>query len=91
MGSGKNRSTSDALFVAKRMIEYAERAGQKCQMILLDWEKAFDKITHEWLFKAVEGFAIPEELMGIIKSLYEKPQFYVEIEGVKSNTAKQEA
>ena len=41
-GFRKNRSTSDALFVAKRMQEYAERRGQKGLMILLDWEKAFD-------------------------------------------------
>ena len=46
-GFRKNRSTADALFVAKRMMEYAERAGQKGLMILLDWEKAFDKISHE--------------------------------------------
>ena len=53
-GFRKNKSTINALFVAKRMQEYAERAGHQGMMILLDWEKAFDKISHEWLFKALE-------------------------------------
>ena len=46
-GFRKSRSTLDALFVAKRMQEYSERAGQTGMTILLDWEKAFDKITHK--------------------------------------------
>ena len=48
-GFRKDRSTKDALFVAKCMIEYAGRAGMKGLMILLYREKAFDKISHEWL------------------------------------------
>ena len=87
-GYRKNRSTSDALGVAKRTIELAERAGQKGLKIPLDWEKAFDRITQEWLFKALEDFAIPEESMGSIKSRYEKPQFHVNIQGVKSKNGK---
>ena len=71
------------------MQEYAERAGQKGVMILLDWEKAFDKIEHEWLFRTLDYFEVPEEISDIVKKLYEKPQFYVEIDGVKSKTAKQ--
>ena len=42
-GSGNRSTTTDALFVAKRMQEYAERAGQKGVMILLD--KASDNRT----------------------------------------------
>ena len=42
-GFGKNRSTADALFDAKRMMECAEITGQKGLMMLLGWEKAFDK------------------------------------------------
>ena len=71
------------------MIEYAEGAGMKGLMILLDWEKAFDKISHEWLSKALESFQIPEEILGVIRGLCAKPQFYVEIEWVKSRVAQQ--
>ena len=71
------------------MQEYAERAGQKGVMILLDWEKAFDKIEHEWLFRTLDYFEVPEEISDLVKNLYKKPQFYVEIDGVKSKTATQ--
>ena len=89
-GFRKYRSTKDAaILVAKRMIENTERAGMKGLMILLDREKAFDKISNEWLFNSLEGFPNPEEILGVIRSLYDKPQFYVEIEGVKSRVAQQ--
>ena len=42
-GFRRDRSTKDALFVAKCMIAYAERAGMKGLMVLLDREKPFDK------------------------------------------------
>ena len=73
-GFTRDRSTTDALFVAKRRIEYAERADMKRLMVVLDWEKAFDKISHKWLFKSLEGFQIPEEILGVIRGFYDKPQ-----------------
>ena len=56
----------------------------------MDWEKAFDKISHEWLFLALKSMNIPIELMRIIEGLYKKPRFFVEIEGIKSSIGKQE-
>ena len=59
-------------------------------MLLLDWEKAFDGITHKWLFEALEYFGIPGEILGVIRALYKDPEFFVEIEGATSKKAKQE-
>ena len=59
-------------------------------MILLDWENAFDRITHQALFAALEGFGIPDETISLIKQLYKNPTFFVEIEGEASDIAKQE-
>ena len=42
-------------------------------MLLLDWEKAFDKVSHEWLFKALEAMCIPAQLLDMIKELCKKP------------------
>ena len=86
-GFTRDRSTTDALFVAKRMIEYAERADMKKLMVVLDWEKAFDEISHKWLFKPLEAFQIPEEILGVVRGFYDKPQFCVEMQGVKSRVA----
>lgn len=68
-GFRQHRSTIDALFVAKRLQEYAERTGQPGMMILPAWEKACDKISHNWLIKALESFQLPDEIIGMIKAL----------------------
>lgn len=38
-------------------------------MVLLDEEKAFDKIKHEWLFKKLDYFEAPSELADIVQKL----------------------
>ena len=83
-GFREGRSTIDPLFITRRLQDYAERKGQKGLMILLDWDKAFDKIDHAMMFKALESFQIPEELLKIIRAMYENPKFYVEIDNQES-------
>ena len=83
-GFRKKKSTIQALFVARRIQEFAERAGLPGTLILLDWEKAFDKVTHDMLLEAVKAYNAPEKLVNLIKSLYDAPKFFVEVEGVKS-------
>ena len=36
------------------------RGGQQFIMILLDWEKAFDKVDHEAMHDAFQRMGIPE-------------------------------
>ena len=48
-GFRKNRSTAQAIHCVRRAQEYAERARDKVTMVLLDWEKAFDKVQHDKL------------------------------------------
>lgn len=66
-GFRKNKSTSQALHCIRRIQENTERGHTKINLILLDWEKAFDKIYNEKLFEAMER-------MG-----YQNPQFRVKI------------
>ena len=40
----ESRSTSQAIFIARRMQDISEKSGNNLAMVLLDWEKAFDKI-----------------------------------------------
>ena len=83
------RSTIDAIFITRRLQEYAERRGNKGLMLLLDWEKAFDKISHEWLFKSLEAMCIPDEILDLIRELYKNPEFYVEADQSESNRGRQ--
>ena len=45
--------------------------------VLLDWEKAFDKIDQERLIIALRRMGIPSKVIDIIKALYEKPNFAI--------------
>lgn len=44
--------------VARRIQECAERAGLPGTMIFLDWEKAFDKVDQQMMFKVMESYRI---------------------------------
>ena len=83
-GFRKGKSTTQAIYLARRLQEFAERAGLPGTMIFLDWEKAFDKIRHEWLLKTLESYKLPSNILNLIKSFYETPLFKVVVEGVSS-------
>ena len=54
-GFRRNKSTANAIVLIRRLIDNAERSNkQELHMLLLDWEKAFDKVTHKSLFIAME-------------------------------------
>ena len=89
-GFRAEHNTVDAIYVARRLQDLAQRKGERGLFLLLDWEKAFDKLSHEWLFTALRAMKIPNEIMQIIEGLYKNPTFYVEVEGIKSSTGKQE-
>ena len=61
----------------------------KAFLLLLDWAKAFDKITYERLFAALERMAVDPKLINIIKYIYNHATFYVTIDNIQSNTYKQ--
>ena len=50
-GFRKNKSTIQAIHCIRRLMDRAERTGEPLHTVLLDWEKAFDKITHTSLIK----------------------------------------
>ena len=63
MASGKNKSTTQALFLARRALDLGEQGNIPTFLLMLDWEKAFDKINHERLIKALGRLNIPERMV----------------------------
>ena len=49
------------MHLTRRAQEYAERGGDKLIMVLLDREKAFDKVKHEKLFEAMQSMGIDDK------------------------------
>ena len=66
-----------------------ERSDKELYLILLDWEKAFDKVKQEKLFEALERMGVAPKLINMIKQLYKNPKYKVEMEGYTSDWHKQ--
>ena len=48
-------------------MDKAERTGTQLGIILLDWGKAFDNITHTSLLQTIDRFRVPTKLKNMIK------------------------
>ena len=66
----KNKSTADALYNVRRVITAGESTKTKTFLLLLDWAKAFDKITHKGLLNALQKFHVDQKLINIIMHIY---------------------
>jgi hypothetical protein len=51
-------------------------------IILLDAEKAFDKIQHSFMLKALERSRIQSTHLNIMKAIYSKPTANIKLNGV---------
>ena len=71
-GFRRKKSTADAIHIVRRMLEVAYRSEVKLNMVLLDWEKAFDEILHESMHNALYRMNLPEKYLNIIREIYKK-------------------
>ena len=58
-GFRQSRSTTHALYVARRLQDISEQSGDTAILTLLDWEKAFDRVAHPRMIEALERMNIP--------------------------------
>ena len=58
-------------------------------MVLLDWEKAFDKVFQDELINAIRRMNIPEEMLEALKTFYNNPRFRIKDMEGKSTWRKQ--
>ena len=90
-GFRPKRGTSDALFLARRMIDAAveDRTGE-LYILLLDWSKAFDKSKHDSLLHALGRFGFPKPVLEMIAGIYHDRTFEVRDCGKLSATRAQQ-
>eukprot|EP00959_Pyramimonas_sp_CCMP1952_P375889 7872852-Pyramimonas_sp.AAC.1 len=41
--------------------------GSPLYLLFLDWKKAFDRVTHEALFSALERMQLPATIVNVVK------------------------
>ena len=88
-GFRKGKGTADAIQIIRRIIDKGESTNTKTILTLLDWEKAFDKVTHGALAMALRRMGVSKPLREMIMALFENPEFNVEQHGVTSGWKKQ--
>ena len=82
------RSIFDHIRLAKAIISYADITENDGAIVALDQEKAYDKIRHDYLWKTLEAFNLPETFTGTIKALYQNAKTQVAINGMLSEPFK---
>jgi hypothetical protein len=81
------RQIRDQIWLTKRIIELAEATenGERNGVIVaLDQEKAYDKIEHDYLWRALASYGILDEFINTIKALYSDVYTYVILNGETS-------
>lgn len=80
----KRRSIFDNIALARMVMAHDEAKKKNGLLVLLDQEKAYDKIDLDYLWKVVRANKVPEEWIRPVESLYAKATSRVVINGVLS-------
>jgi hypothetical protein len=84
-GFMKGRQIDDHTELIKLIIEWCEAEKEDGLLVFLDQEKAYNKISHEFLDESLQTFGFPEHFRNTIKHLYSNAQTRVMINGVMSS------
>jgi hypothetical protein len=82
-----DRQIRDQIWLTKRVIELTEATNRNGVIVALDQEKAYDKIEHDYLWRALVSYGMPEEFIRTIKALYSDAYMYVIVNGEMSEHA----
>ena len=77
----KGRSINTSVRKILDIYEYVESNDKNGAMICIDFEKAFDSVEHDFIFKTLEKFNFGERFIGWIKMFYKNPGFKVKNNG----------
>ena len=76
-GFRPKKSTSQAIFIARRLMDISERTGTNLTITLLDWKMAFDKVDQQKLLQVLRRLQVPPRMLQAITHIYHNPQFRV--------------
>ena len=70
-GFRRGKSCIDHIFVLRQILEQTQEWNSPLYAVFVDFEKAFDSLHRESLWKILRHYGIPPKLVKIIQSLYE--------------------
>lgn len=68
--SVKSRSIFDNIHLLRNIIDYVNQKDIPCIFLNLDQEKAFDRVSYDYLFSVLERFGFKENFIKWVKILY---------------------
>ena len=75
------RHIYDSIALSHDIIDYAKRDSIPMSIINIDHEKAFDKVSHEYLFRVLKGFGVGDRFISFIKVCYIDVSSFINING----------
>lgn len=79
MGLRKGRSTTDAIFTIRQIIEKRREFNQETHIAFIDFEKAFDNLNRKQLWEIMEHQGYPQHLKEAVKSLYNNTSIVLDL------------
>ena len=83
-GFRHDKSTAQALYLSRRLLDLAEQSNDNLATVLLDWEKAFDEIDQDKLIEVLKRLKAPPRMLKLITLIYQTPKFAVKVGNNKS-------
>uniref|UniRef100_A0A183GIV8 Reverse transcriptase domain-containing protein n=1 Tax=Heligmosomoides polygyrus TaxID=6339 RepID=A0A183GIV8_HELPZ len=65
------RSTTDAISIARQVMEKYREKRKPCYLAFLDLEKAYDRLARAAIWNALRGRGVPKRLITVIRDMYE--------------------
>ena len=87
IGFQKNKRTSDHIPTLKTVVNkyVVDKKGKKLYTCFVDFQKAFDSVWHEGLFRKLENKGINGNFLQLIKNIYSKTKCAVKINNKTTN------
>jgi hypothetical protein len=86
IGFVEGRSILDNIFMAQDSLSWAEESNQDLVLLLLDFEKAFDKIEWNFLFSAMDHIGFNNTWIKWVRTLYREASSAIKVNGVVGPT-----
>ena len=75
-GFRRNRSCADQIATLRIIVEQTSEWNSPLYINFIDYEKAFDSVDRETLWKLLRHYGIPEKITSLIKCICGCPQYW---------------
>ena len=74
-GPSTGKSAAQPVLTLRGTQEIQEEAALECHLLLLDWEKAFDKVLQDRMTKAIKRLGVPDKMINMMSAKYKEPNY----------------